>query len=453
MHLLGQVDHRYVMTSSMGLEALVAGCSVTCFGMPFYAGWGLTDDRAPVPDRRGRARTLEELVALAYVRYPRYVDPETGEGGDVDTVIEHLALQRACGADHARTRHVCVGFSRWKRAFLPSFLDGPGAQIEFVSRREVDRELNGGDALVVWASREHESLKRLAETRNASLLRMEDGFLRSVGLGSDLFAPASLVVDTRGMYYDPSAPSDLEHILAETAWSDAELTRAAALRRLIIERRISKYNVGARGRIGARANGRAVALAIGQVEDDASIQRGCLDVRTNEALVRAARMASPHAYLIYKPHPDVVSGNRRDGFPLELAERLADEVVVDATLPDCLDVADEVHTMTSLVGFEALLRELRVFVYGQPFYAGWGLTHDRHPHPRRTRRLTLDELVAGTLLRYPRYVHPNSGAYTTPERVVTFLASAPRPPAWTTTWAGRQVRKGQNLLSEVLRAP
>ena len=94
-----------------------------------------------------------------------------------------------------------------------------------------------------------------------------------------------------------------------------------------------------------------------------------------------------------------MSGNRRDSLPLRLAKVLCDEVVTDGTLADCLAAAHEVHTMTSLVGFEALLRGLSVHVYGLPFYAGWGLTSDRHAHPRRTRRRTLDELVALTLIR------------------------------------------------------
>ena len=39
-----------------------------------------------------------------------------------------------------------------------------------------------------------------------------------------------------------------------------------------------------------------------------------------------------------------------------------------------LGIVDEVHTLTSLTGFEALLRGIEVHAYGGPFYAGWGLT-------------------------------------------------------------------------------
>jgi len=70
--------------------------------------------------------------------------------------------------------------------------------------------------------------------------------------------------------------------------------------------------------------------------------------------------------------------------------------------------------MTSLAGFEGLLRGKRVVTYGIPFYAGWGLTDDRHRSERRTRKLILDELVAGCLLKYPRYMY-GSNVFLTPE--------------------------------------
>jgi len=88
-----------------------------------------------------------------------------------------------------------------------------------------------------------------------------------------------------------------------------------------------------------------------------------------------------------------------------------------------LENIDAVHTMTSLAGFEGLLRAKKVVTYGQPFYAGWGLTDDRCPVPRRTRRLSLDELVAGSLFAYPLYVSQKTGRYTTPERAVEELLS------------------------------
>lgn len=438
--LFDQIDRVYVMTSLMGFEALIWGKPVTCFGAPFYAGWGVTDDRGPVPTRRQARRSIEEIFDAAYLRYARYVDPETGRRCTIDRVVEDLALRRR-RAELDRGAITGVGFSAWKRRIVPRFVGGPGTALRFVG--DVDSTTDG-ERLLVWGSRE------VPEGRE--VWRMEDGFLRSVGLGSDLYSPSSLVVDRRGIYYDPSVPSELEHLLENADVSETELERAQHLRQVIVERGLSKYNLlGSRRRVGVGEQGRRVALVIGQVEDDASIRLGTVDISRNEDLLRAVRLVRPNAHLVYKPHPDVVSGNRRDSLPLRLAKVLCDEVVTDGTLADCLAAAQEVHTMTSLVGFEALLRGLSVHVYGLPFYAGWGLTSDRHAHPRRTRRRTLDELVALTLIRYPRYASAVTGRPTTPEVVVAQLASARmatgggRPGrAWTKLW---------NLLREVSGAP
>jgi capsular polysaccharide export protein len=133
------------------------------------------------------------------------------------------------------------------------------------------------------------------------------------------------------------------------------------------------------------------------------------------------REANPDAYLIYKPHPDVVAGLRAKGRWEDEASRWCDEVVVDVPMDALLAAVDEVHTMTSLTGFEALLRGKRVVCYGQPFYAGWGLTEDIIPHPRRTRRLSLDELVAGALILYPRYFDYQGGIQIPVEQAIEHL--------------------------------
>ena len=291
----------------------------------------------------------------------------------------------------------------------------------FTRGREAEQTLARHDdaRLLVWGTRREAAMRSLAARHGRPLWRTEDGFLRSVGLGSDLHAPASLVVDPIGLYYDPHAPSELERILQEETFDADERSRAAALRERIVRAGVSKYNVGHGGEVAASRGDRRVVLVVGQVEDDASIERGCVDIRSNTALLKAAREACPDAFVVYKPHPDVVSGNRRGA--VRAPERWADEVAEEVALDVCLRACDEVHTLTSLVGFEALLYGKEVVVYGRPFYAGWGLTRDRHTVERRTRRRDLDELVAATLIRYPRYVHPRTGRYTTPEAIVELL--------------------------------
>ncbi len=71
--LFDAVDRVYVVSSQLGFEALMAELPVSCFGAPYYAGWGLTDDRVEVPRRMARP-TLEQLFAALYFDYARYAD-------------------------------------------------------------------------------------------------------------------------------------------------------------------------------------------------------------------------------------------------------------------------------------------------------------------------------------------------------------------------------------------
>lgn len=350
----------------------------------------------------------------------------------------------------------CFDFGPWKYGFVRAYLATQGLEARFCLS-PLHARLRGIDSashIVVWGVRDTAGLRGLARALGVPIWRMEDGFLRSVGLGSDFNVPASLVLDKTGIYFDPHGPSDLETILASASFSPEELLRAQKLRESIVAAALSKYNFADADSPVERPQGKRVLFVPGQVEDDASIRRGCSDIRTNDALLREVRRQNPDAFILFKPHPDVLSGNRAAGaLELERARALCDELILHAPLPSCLKLADEVHTMTSLVGFEALLRGLSVHTYGRPFYSGWGLTQDRHFVPRRNRKLSLDELVAGTLLRYPMYLSRTTWQLTTPEVVIAELIEelrqrpeSTRAPRWR-----RQVRKLGHAIRGIVR--
>lgn len=252
------------------------------------------------------------------------------------------------------------------------------------------------------------------------VVRLEDGFVRSVGLGADLTRPLSWVLDDVGIYYDATRPSALENLLADRALDAGQLRRAARLRERIVEAGLTKYNLSATA--WRRSDTAATVILVpGQVETDASIACGTVDIRTNLALLQAVRAARPDAWIVYKPHPDVVAGLRGQGAGEDQAQRWCDEVIHGGSMHELLQQVDEVHVMTSLTGFEALLRNKPVACYGLPFYAGWGLTQDRHPHPRRTPGLSLDALVACALIDYPVYLSRESGQRCSPEQALQEL--------------------------------
>jgi capsular polysaccharide export protein len=256
--------------------------------------------------------------------------------------------------------------------------------------------------------------------QDVRVLRLEDGFLRSAGLGADLVRPLSWVVDGQGIYYNSAQPSDLESILATREFDAALRARAAKLRAQIVSSGLTKYNVGPR-RWRRPAGAARVILVPGQVESDASIAFGASGVRSNMELLRAVRQTNPDAWLVYKPHPDVFARLRAEGRGEGDAHQWCNEVVTDVSMGDMLAEVDEVHVLTSLTGFEALLRGKPVTCYGQPFYSGWGLTNDIAPHSRRRRILTLDELVAGALIEYPLYLSRDGKRLITPEEALEVL--------------------------------
>src|SRR5437016_7181016 len=330
-------------------------------------------------------------------------------------------------------RVFACGFSLNKRRILRRFA---GDSIVHCVRHA--RRIPPGSTLLRWGS----TAAPPGLTADVTLIRVEDGFLRSVGLGAQLARPVSWVLARTAIYYDATRPSDLEQLLQSCEFTPQLLARAAALRERIVTSGITKYSVGERAwRRPARSR---VILVPGQVESDASLRLGARSIRTNLGLVRAVREANLDACLVYKPHPDVAAGLRAPGKDEQQVRDWCDEVVTDVAMGALLEQVDEVHVLTSLAGFEALLRGKLVLCYGLPFYAGWGLTQDVEPVPRRRRRLSVNELVAGTLIAYPTYVSRRTGRYISPEQALDELL------AWREA-AGRPNRAWQELRRAVLR--
>ncbi|EFH9186881.1 capsular polysaccharide biosynthesis protein [Escherichia coli] len=407
--LLKEVEAVYTVSSQMGFEALLLGKTVYCFGMPFYAGWGLTHDSKQCARREAQI-SLSQLVAAALILYPRYLDPVLGQRCEVEQVLEVIAGQLNPAPRYRRL--YMVGFSLWKRAFMRAFCQPLATELRFV--RTPPAQLAADEQVLVWGS-------RYPELANA--IRVEDGFIRSRGLGSNLCRPSSLSIDPVGIYFDSRRPSGLEQLLNQQRLSEQALERGAALVDLLRQHGVSKYNVGTIKPFTPPADGRSLVLVVGQVDGDASILTGSPVIRSNEALLWAVRDARPEAHILFKPHPDVVAGNRAGAISAECLAHCVDSQVLDLGLTSLYPHVDELHTMTSLSGFEALVQGVNVTTWGQPFYSGWGLTEDRHPAPRRQRPLPLAALVYLTLVAYPRYIDWQSGLWMSPEQLIRQLAA------------------------------
>jgi len=411
----------YAVTSQMGFEAVLAGHKPRIFGQPFYAGWGLTDDSVPVA-RRQRRLSRAQLFAGAMLLAPVWYDPCRDRLCSFEQAIDQLEAEvRAYRED--RAGHVAIGMRMWKRRPLQAVF-GREKPLIFQNDPMIARDSAKGRGLLIWAGKEPEDFDPGA----VPLRRVEDGFLRSRGLGATLVPPMSLVTDDLGIYYDPSRESRLERLIPAPL-PPGGLRRAERLRARIIAAGLSKYNLT--GGLPHLPDGHRI-LVPGQVEDDASIIKGAGAVRTNLGLLQAARAANPDAVIVYKPHPDVEAGLRPGAIPTANLAGLADVVALHAGPVALIEACDAVWTITSLLGFEALIRGKSVTCLGMPFYAGWGLTQDLCPAPARrltggSRRPDLDALVYAALIAYPRYFDPITDRPCPPEVVVDRLITGNIP--------------------------
>jgi capsular polysaccharide export protein len=444
--LLDAVDTVYTVSSGLGFEAVLAGKRVVCFGSPFYSGWGFTVDRGQSLARPGPA-SAPEIFAAYYLRYAHYFDTWSRREISFESACDQLAWRR--DRFHAQEkRAVCYRIAGWKRRSVERMLDspaGPPLQASSIQSAVALARSERGQ-VVAWASRGNPELAEACSAAGVPLTHAEDGFIRSAGLGASFVQPLSLVFDERGIYYDSRAASDLEALLQDQAFTPELLHRARRLREQLIATGTTKYNLGAAPPLTLDSGGRPIVLVTGQVEDDASILQGSPRIRRNLDLLRAVRERHPAGFIVYKPHPDVAARFRSGHVPPELAATLADRVETEQSILPLIELCDSLETMTSLAGFEALLRGKAVTTHGQPFYAGWGLTQDLCPPPRRGRRLGIDELVAAALILYPRYLDPVSGLPCPPEVLIERLAMRRQEPST----RRRALREIQILLARAL---
>lgn len=363
-----------------------------------------------------------------------YRDPFTGAETTAEQTVALLAHWR-----HEIRRNpgwggktvLAAGIASWKRREVEQLLwAGTGSRLDHAKGNRLD----GADAVAAWPARADTGLPQRAAEAGLPFWRIEDGFIRSVGLGAACHPPFSIVLDGAGAHYDPSGPSDLEALLATADFAPELLARADALIALIVSSGISKYEIGTAA-VDLPPKTRRRILVTGQVEDDLSVRLGGGEVRSNIELLRRARAAEPDAEIWFKPHPDVDAGHRKGHVADADALRHAEQVVRGVPMAALFGAIDGLHVLTSLAGFEALLRGVDVTTHGVPFYAGWGLTRDLGAVPaRRNRALPLNALAAGVLLLYPKYLDPVTGLPCTPEILIHRLSEQRRPQE---TWLTR----------------
>lgn len=266
----------------------------------------------------------------------------------------------------------------------------------------------GIGGIVLWGGRVPAQVARaVARLRGLPFWNLEDGFLRSVGLGKEKALPISISVDDLGMAVNAFSPSRLERLIADAAGPDGDFGRD--IREAIVASRLSKYNNLPHRPVAFERTGKRRILLVDQVFGDVSVPSAGGSLAAFDRMLADA--VASGAQCIVRTHPDVMAGFRK-GYMTEKAAALPGVLLhaEPVSAASILNAVDEVWTMSSQFGLDALLRGLPVRCYAAPFYSGWGLTDDRFDEPvrsvvaaRRQARPSLDQLVAAAFGYFPIY--------------------------------------------------
>lgn len=268
------------------------------------------------------------------------------------------------------------------------------------------------DGVVSWGGRISakvaEGVSRLRRLRHWYL---EDGFLRSAGLGKTGSIPLSIVADDLGLAVDARRASRLETLIGEA--TAEQHSAGAEIRDAIVRHRISKYNHLPHKSLNIQMTTKRRVLLVDQVVGDVSVPRALGSAKSFKVMLREA--AESGFQCLLRTHPDVMAGYRK-GYLSEAADRAGFVLCGDPiSVSSILDTVDEVWTVSSQLGFDALLRGIPVRCYAMPFYAGWGLTEDRQTlhskaaiSDRRSSSRTIEQIAYSAYCSYPMYRDPST---------------------------------------------
>ncbi|CAM4141260.1 hypothetical protein PSAR109036_11255 [Psychrobacter arenosus] len=226
--------------------------------------------------------------------------------------------------------------------------------------------------IYIWGYKAPDFFIDYARKQNLDIFFLEDGFIRSGPEDSKYDPPLSIVMDSQAPYFDTTRSNDLTDLMANFDFEQDGFDEQLAQEMLdyYVSHRVSKYNqqpkVDVRAIYGEKSRERI--LVLGQVPHDDALKYGGGEDITLLDLTRQAITNNPDAQIIVKPHPMTLQDR-----PLVESLTALNCLILDQPihLVDALETVDHVYTITSLGGFEALLRGKKVTVLGRPFYGGW----------------------------------------------------------------------------------
>jgi capsule polysaccharide export protein KpsC/LpsZ len=425
--LLQTIDHVYVLTSLVGLESLMRNIPVTVVGCPFYAGWGLTDDRYPIA-RRQRTLSIEAVVAAAYLLYPKYY--LGSEEVPIDDVIDHLLDHRSQWWSSTQTNasvpNVTVKTSKPENATMPNIVSPEPKAIRprrhglvygDIKFKQVFRTYFHDYQLVFMVDEQSDEdtlnqIKALAASHGELLLwyraQLTDSVrqyihdlkvkVRHINLGLVGEIPSASRAATESIYFE-------SRISPNANFNESDLKSASQLIQALrtSQQPMSSARSSLKVNLGTGTN----VLVLGDIQSV-----------NNADLLETAMKKSPKAKIWLLPA-------RRGQKHPELSKAYQ---VLDAQTPlvDLLSQVQCVYANESRLGFEALIHQAKVIVTGKPFYAGYGLTEDLNDALKKSPQVyTLEQLVVDICLKKSRYQNLETKQMVSAQDILNRLAGLP----------------------------
>lgn len=294
-----------------------------------------------------------------------------------------------------------------------------------------ENNFNPDKTIISWETARWDENRRTilyAITQNKDILFIGDSFLRSIDTFANKNAKEkfkkglSFCIDDLGYYYDATRPTRMEVILNDKNLiiTDEQKQRARKCIDKIIKTHLTKYNHQPIFEPKIGREGVKKVLVVDQSYGDMSITKGLADENTFKEMLECAIKENPNADIIVKTHPDTMAG--AGGYYTGLKEHGNIYTQTEPINPiSLIKYVDKVYVCTTQFGFEALMCNKEVHVFGMPFYAGWGLTHDRQKCERRTNTRSLEEVFYIAYILYSYYVNPEKECHCEIEEAMDYL--------------------------------
>ena len=277
---------------------------------------------------------------------------------------------------------------------------------------------------------EHQNVSeimKLAEEQNKLFYYIFTGFISNVippyGTAMPIFCSCiSFLVDSQGYFNDGNVATDLENLLNTVQVDKKQLLRSQNVISEIVNKKLSKYNNYNSNFNNYREDNKKNVLV---VQSDWEIYKKHYEINYNfEDMLIEAICNNPNGNIVIKfSYKRCEKQLRRyKSILANLDGNLSIKYVEDNINPfDLINQMDEVYVHNDMIGLEALMCGKPVYVYGIPFYAGWGLTVDKIPLPRRKRQLSLEELFYISYIDYCIYVNPETKTICEIEEALNYL--------------------------------